>query len=242
VATRYWLVMPAAGSARRFGGRKQYERLGDATVLERALEPFLDDAQCLGGALVLAADDPQRDALASRWSPRLSLVEGGAERVHSVSLGLAALSSRAAPNDWILVHDAARPTLSTRDLAQLLERAQAEPHGALLATPVVDTLKRAQSPAAQGAAARCEATVSREQLWAAQTPQMFRFGLLCAALAAAIAAGRTPTDEAQAMEWQGHTALLVPSQDSNIKVTTASDLHLARAVLQARARGKESGS
>jgi 2-C-methyl-D-erythritol 4-phosphate cytidylyltransferase len=238
---RYWLVMPAAGAGRRFGGPKQYAMLGTRTVLERALQPFLDDPQCAGGSLVLAAADPQRARLAQQLDSRIELVVGGAERVQSVHRGLMALAARAAAADWVLVHDAARPTLSASDLSRLLQRAAAEPVGALLATPVADTLKRAQdTPGDDGY--RCAATLSRESLWLAQTPQMFHYAPLLLALERAIGAGRTPTDEAQAMEWQGFAALLVPAQDSNIKVTSAADLRLAQAILRARGgAGDEAG-
>lgn len=233
---RYWLVMPAAGAGRRFGSVKQYARLGQRTVLQRSLQCFLDDPQCAGGSLVLASTDPQRAQLLHELPERMMLVEGGAERAQSVCNGLRALQSRAQSDDWVLVHDAARPILSSTDLANLLRYGAADAVGALLATPVADTIKRArlQEGAAPDGLARCESTLSREALWLAQTPQMFRHAPLLHALEQAIAQGRKPTDEAQAMEWQGHAALLVPSQDHNLKVTTPSDLRLAQAILQQR--------
>jgi 2-C-methyl-D-erythritol 4-phosphate cytidylyltransferase len=233
---RYWLVMPAAGAGRRFGSAKQYARLGQRTVLELSLRPFLDDEQCAGGSLVLAVDDPQRAPLQRDLPPKMALVDGGTERAHSVCNGLRALEARASAEDWVLVHDAARPILSRADLAQLLRYGAGDSIGALLAIPVADTLKRAQvEPAAADGIARCEITLSREALWLAQTPQMFRYAPLRSALEQAIALGRKPTDEAQAMEWQGHAALLVTSHDQNIKVTTRADLMLAEAILAQRA-------
>lgn len=233
---RYWLVMPAAGAGRRFGSAKQYARLGQRTVLELSLQCFLDDRQCAGGAVVLAPEDPQRAQLLHDLPERMTLVEGGAERAQSVCNGLRALRSRAAGEDWVLVHDAARPILSPADLAKLLQYGAADEVGALLATPVADTVKRGRvlEAASGGGTARCESTLSREALWLAQTPQMFRYAPLLNALEQAIAQGRKPTDEAQAMEWQGHAALLVPSSDQNLKVTTPSDLRLAQAILQHR--------
>jgi len=234
---RYWLVMPAAGAGRRFGSAKQYARLGERTVLERSLQPFIEDEQCAGGSLVLAADDPQREALSRVLPGKIALVDGGPERAHSVCNGLRALEARASSNDWVLVHDAARPILSSSDLASLLRAGSADSVGALLATPVADTVKRALAPSGElpEGVRRCETTLSRELLWLAQTPQMFRYAPLRSALEQAIAQGRRPTDEAQAMEWQGHAALLVPSHDQNIKVTTRSDLMLAEAILHQRA-------
>jgi len=231
---RYWLVMPAAGAGRRFGSAKQYAPLAGRSVLETALQVFLADARCAGGTLVLAEDDPYRGELAGRLAPRIVVVSGGAERVHSVCNGLAALAARADPADWVLVHDAARPCLSAADLSRLLEHAGADEVGALLAVPVADTVKRAAQGDPRGA--RIGDTLPREALWLAQTPQMFRLAALRAALEQAIAARRLPTDEAQAMEWQGIAARLVQARDSNLKITNTADLALAEAILAARSR------
>jgi 2-C-methyl-D-erythritol 4-phosphate cytidylyltransferase len=231
---RYWIVMPAAGAGRRFGGSKQYALLGDRTVLETALQPFLEDPQCLGGSLLLAADDPHRSRLVAALPARVSVDEGGSERAHSVCNGLRALETRAGADDWVLVHDAARPALSAGDLQRLLQHGGLDTVGALLAAPVADTVKRAQDGNGQSGVRRCAATLPREALWLAQTPQMFLYAPLRAALERAVVEGRTPTDEAQAMEWQGHAALLVQAQDSNLKITTATDLLLAQAILRQR--------
>jgi 2-C-methyl-D-erythritol 4-phosphate cytidylyltransferase len=188
---------------------------------------------------VVAADDVTGAQLRSWLPARFELVAGGADRAHSVRNGLAALESRVQPEDWVLVHDAARPCLSSPDLNRLLEAGSSEPAGALLATPVADTVKQTE-PAASGADAAVDApvhtatTVARERLWLAQTPQMFRYGSLRAALERAAAAGRVPTDESQAMEWAGFSARLVAARDSNLKVTSAADLALAAAILDAR--------
>jgi 2-C-methyl-D-erythritol 4-phosphate cytidylyltransferase len=232
---RYWVVMPAAGASRRFGGeqRKQYAPLAGRTVLELALEPFLADARCLGVALALAGDDLDAVAGSYRLDERIWLLAGGVRRCDSVLLGLEALAARAAADDWVLVHDAARPCLSRADLERLLIAGQGHAIGALLAAPVTDTIKQAgvQAPSAPVS----ERTVDRETLWRALTPQMFRYARLVAALRSAQAAGRAPTDEAQALEWQGEQALLVAARDSNIKITNAEDLIVAAALLSARA-------
>jgi 2-C-methyl-D-erythritol 4-phosphate cytidylyltransferase len=231
---RYWLVMPAAGAGRRFGSTKQYALMGDRTVLETALQVFLDDPQCLGGSLMLAVDDPQRRRLVADLPPQLAVVDGGPERAYSVCNGLTALEGRAAADDWVLVHDAVRPVLSAADLQRVLQYGASDAVGALLAAPVADTVKRAQDGAGELGVRRCAVTLPREALWLAQTPQMFRYAPLRAALERAVAAGRMPTDEAQAMEWQGHAALLVQAQDSNLKITTTADLQLALAILRQR--------
>lgn len=237
----YWLVMPAAGAGRRFGAAlpKQYASLAGRTVIEWALAPFLDDPRCAACVVAVAADDPWWAEVAVRLTGRGSeiwVAAGGAERCDSVRNGLARLESVAADDDWVLVHDAARPCLENADLGVLLETLAADPTGGLLATPCADTLKRTQADAAGHAV---QATVPRESVWRALTPQMFRFGALCRALDAARAAGRRPTDEAQALEWAGARARLIAGSASNLKITTAEDLEIAQLLLARRA-GKES--
>lgn len=221
----YWLVMPAAGSGRRFGAAfpKQYLPLAGTTVIEHALAPFLDDSRCQGIVVALDPSDARFDALPVAHHPKLRTVPGGARRCDSVRKGLAALEAPA--DDWVLVHDAARPCLSRADRDALLHALAAHPVGGLLATPLADTLKRAD-PAGQ-----VQDTPSREGLWRALTPQMFPLGLLAGALDEAARVGREPTDEAQAVEWLGRTPRLVPGSAANIKITTAADLAIAAAVL-----------
>ncbi|MGH8211116.1 MAG: 2-C-methyl-D-erythritol 4-phosphate cytidylyltransferase [Steroidobacteraceae bacterium] len=241
---RYWLVMPAAGVGRRFGTTKpkQYAPLQGRTVIEWALAPFLADPSCAGVVVALAADDPYWGEVADRLTklagrmPELIFAGGGAERSQSVRKGLAALGPRAACDDWVLVHDAARPCLASNDLQHLLERLGAHRVGGLLATPAADTLKRASSDATPGAgvAPEIEQTVNRAGLWRALTPQMFRYEMLCDALDRALATGRSPTDEAQALEWMGERPVLVQGSAANIKITSADDLLLAAALLNAR--------
>jgi 2-C-methyl-D-erythritol 4-phosphate cytidylyltransferase len=280
---RYWLVMPAAGVGRRFGNTrpKQYAPLQGRTVIEWALAPFLADPSCAGVSISLAADDPYWGEVADRLAkldgrvPEIIRAGGGVERSHSVRKGLAALGTRAAAEDWVLVHDAARPCLSPNDLQHLLERLRTHPVGGLLATPAADTLKRASTEPAsskdltrstaqprssaeprRSAESRSSAetraganpslaplasadpevaqTVDRSGLWRALTPQMFRYEMLCDALDRSIAAGRMPTDEAQALEWVGEHPVLVQGSAANIKITSADDLVLATALLNAR--------
>jgi 2-C-methyl-D-erythritol 4-phosphate cytidylyltransferase len=227
--TRYWLVMPAAGESRRFGGTaKQHASLAGRTVLEVALQLFCDDARCRGIVLALSAQSMADSALLGRLAGKITPVLGGARRCDSVLAALGSLAAQAAAQDWVLVHDAARPCLSAADLDHLLLAGAAHPEGAVLAAAVTDTLKRADSER------RSEVTVSRDGLWRALTPQMLRYGPLCAALRAAVADGKEPTDEAQAMEWQGARPLLIPAEESNIKITNRQDLSLAAAILSAR--------
>jgi 2-C-methyl-D-erythritol 4-phosphate cytidylyltransferase len=233
---RYWLVMPAAGSGRRFQGDqpKQYAPLLGRTVIEWALAPFLGDPRCAHGVVVIAEGDASWHRVAARLgSERLSATPGGGERSVSVRRGLAALAGRAAPADWVLVHDAARPCLEAGDLERLLERVDAHGGGGLLAARATDTLKQAQ-PGASAGDVSVARTIDRAELWRALTPQMFRYGALGAALDAAHAAGRHPTDEAQALEWRGESPLLVEGAATNLKLTTSTDLKLAEALLRAR--------
>jgi 2-C-methyl-D-erythritol 4-phosphate cytidylyltransferase len=229
---RYWLVMPAAGVGRRFGNTKpkQYALLQGRTVIEWALAPFLADPSCAGVSVCLAADDPYWGEVAERLAnAKIIVAAGGTERSHSVRKGLEALAGRATAEDWVLVHDAARPCLSSADLQQLLESLAAHPVGGILATPAADTLKRAAAGAPS-----IDQTVDRAGLWRALTPQMFRYKMLSDALDRAFASGRLPTDEAQAVEWAGEHPALVQGSAANIKITSADDLVLAAALLNAR--------
>jgi 2-C-methyl-D-erythritol 4-phosphate cytidylyltransferase len=225
---QYWLIMPAAGSGRRFGATvpKQYLQLAGRTVIEHALAAFLADERCRGIVVALDPDDSRFASLPLSSEPRMKIAAGGAQRCDSVRNALDAIAG--ADEDWVLVHDAARPCLSRSDLDALIAALSCDPAGGLLATPLSDTLKRADH------GQRAVDTPSRDSLWRALTPQMFRLGLLRSALRAAQAAGREPTDEAQAMEWAGHTPLLVAGRADNLKVTSPADLALAAAVLAAR--------
>jgi 2-C-methyl-D-erythritol 4-phosphate cytidylyltransferase len=160
--------------------------------------------------------------------PRVITTHGGKERSHSVRNGLAALSGRAGADDWVLVHDAARPCVLRQDVDRLLERVQSHRVGGLLAAPAADTLKRA------GEDKDVIETVDRSHLWRALTPQMFRYRPLCDALDRAQEKGRSPTDEAQALEWMGERPLIVEGSTTNIKITSADDLVIAVALLGAR--------
>jgi 2-C-methyl-D-erythritol 4-phosphate cytidylyltransferase len=233
---KYYLVMPAAGSGRRFEGDtpKQYSPLLGRTVIEWALAPFLGDPRCAHAVVVIAESDSSWQRIAARaGGERLSATHGGSERSLSVRRGLAALEGRADRDDWVLVHDAARPCLAPGDLEKLIRRVTGAGSGGLLAVHAADTLKEARAaPAGEGfAVAR---TVDRTDLWRALTPQMFHFGPLCAALDAAHSSGRYPTDEAQALEWRGESPLIVEAVAANLKLTTGEDLALAEAVLRSR--------
>ncbi|HEU4592463.1 MAG TPA: 2-C-methyl-D-erythritol 4-phosphate cytidylyltransferase [Steroidobacteraceae bacterium] len=231
---RYFLVIPAAGSGRRFASAspKQYAPLGSSTVIEHALAPFESDPDCAGIVVALSAQDAAWPGIAARRSRLIETAEGGEQRAHSVRNALRALATRVRDDDWIMVHDAARPCFASSDLALLKRELAAHPVGGLLAMPLADTLKRALEPGSQ--VTHVDATLDRDGLWRAATPQVFRFGVLLRALEAALNSGRVPTDEAQAIEWSGQRPRLIAGRADNIKVTTADDLVLAGAILGIR--------
>lgn len=225
-----WAVVPAAGIGRRFGAGtpKQYLPLAGRSVIEHSLRAVLDHADVDGVMVALAAGDagwPGWRELAGK--PVLTCV-GGRERADSVLAALQALPASVSEDQWVLVHDAARPCLHRDDLARLLAKGQDDPVGALLAAPVRDTLKRA------GEAGQCLGTEPREGLWRALTPQLFRRGGLTRALEAARRAGVVVTDEAMAVERLGLRPCLVEGRDDNLKITTPADLALAEFILSRR--------
>ncbi len=223
---RYWLIVPAAGVGRRFGEQKpkQYVEVHGLSLLEWSLKPFMADERCAGIVVALGPGDPFWPAVATKLA-RVVTAAGGAERSQSVRNGLAALEGQIKASDWVLVHDAARPCLPAEDLDRLVETLQSHPVGGLLAARASDTLKAA------GDDLQVVRTVDRAGLWRALTPQMFRYGRLCEALDAALAAGRVPTDESQAIEWLGDLPQIVAGSAANLKVTAPEDLLVAAALL-----------
>jgi 2-C-methyl-D-erythritol 4-phosphate cytidylyltransferase/2-C-methyl-D-erythritol 2,4-cyclodiphosphate synthase len=232
-----WAVVPAAGRGARFesiqsNGPKQYARLAGATVLEWSLSALLHEPRVAGIVVALAADDTQwADLAGSMTASKIETTIGGATRQESVMSGLKTLEGKAAGDDWILVHDAARPCLTSADLTALIDAlevgddASNTVNGALLAVPIHDTVKRERGGVAVD-------TVDRTGLWRALTPQVFPHGRLRQALEEAATLGLAVTDEAQAMERLGLPAQLVRGSSFNIKVTTVSDLVMAESILR----------
>jgi 2-C-methyl-D-erythritol 4-phosphate cytidylyltransferase/2-C-methyl-D-erythritol 2,4-cyclodiphosphate synthase len=233
-APRVWAVVPAAGRGARFGAEepKQYARLRGAPLVQWTLQALLAEPRMAGVMVALAAGDTRWPAVAARLDPaRIHTTQGGDSRQLSVLRGLVALGAHAAPGDWVLVHDAARPCLTGHDLGALIDALQPAVDGAVLGAPLVDTIKRAAAGVSTG-------TVDREGLWRALTPQAFRLDALRAALEEAAFAGVTVTDEAQAMERLGKRPLLVAGSPFNIKVTQAGDLEAAARILGSRGGGQ----
>lgn len=232
MTTRLWAVLPAAGVGRRMGSTvpKQYLELAGRAVIEHTLELFVSHARIAGVVVALGVEDGYWDATAYAAHPRVRRAPGGAERCHSVLNALAALDGEADADDWVLVHDAARPCLRPDDLERLIDALLDDDVGGLLGIQVRDTMKRA------GADERIDATVDRSSLWHAYTPQMFRLGLLRRALHEALEAGDLVTDDASAIERLGLAPRLIEGHADNIKITRAEDLPLAHFHLQRQGR------
>jgi 2-C-methyl-D-erythritol 4-phosphate cytidylyltransferase len=226
------VLVPAAGGGSRFGGSapKQYAAIAGVPVLARTLARLRDGVPADATYVVLAADDLHYERMAGRPADVDVLRCGGATRAQTVRNALAALRDACADDDWVLVHDAARPCVPRDALARLVAHLRDEPVGGLLAVPVADTLKRGDADAD---APRVSDTVPRTGLWQAQTPQMFRYGVLARAFADD--AALTCTDEAQAVERSGGAPLLVRGSPANLKITFPDDIELAAAILAAQA-------
>jgi 2-C-methyl-D-erythritol 4-phosphate cytidylyltransferase/2-C-methyl-D-erythritol 2,4-cyclodiphosphate synthase len=224
---RCFALVPCAGLGERAGsgGPKQYAMVAGRSVVAHSLAALLRVARIEMTLVVLAPGDAQFEAAAPGlivWAERC----GGASRAASVRGGLAALQQRGARrDDWVLVHDAARCLVRSVQIEQLIDACVGDPVGGLLALPVADTLKQAD---AQG---RVQATVERTNKWAAQTPQMFRLGMLSDALDRA---GDAVTDEASAVEACGHAPKLVPGDADNFKLTWPDDFARAERILRSR--------
>jgi len=224
-------IVPAAGAGQRAqrgpdDAPKQYRPIKGQPMLRWTVRAVLADARVAQVRVAVAPNDTRARTLLADLPRTLCRSCGGATRARTV---LAALRDAALADDvWVLVHDAARPGLPAAALTRLLDTCLAHGRGGLLALPVADTVKRASSavstlPAPTTAPATVAATVPREDLWLAQTPQLFRAGALQRALQAALDAGVEPSDEACAMEMLGETPLLVPGSARNLKVTWPQD-------------------
>ncbi len=224
---RCYALVPCAGVGERAGpgGPKQYREVAGRSVVAHTLAALAAVPRLAATLVVLAPEDREFERHApGAW--RVARV-GGATRAASVANGLAVLAAEGADDaDWVLVHDAARCLVRPTDIERLIAACEDDAVGGLLALPVADTLKR------ESGAGRVAATLERRGTWQAQTPQMFRLGLLRAALAAA---GDAVTDEAGAIEALGHAPKLVPGALENFKLTWPADFALAERLLRTRA-------
>jgi 2-C-methyl-D-erythritol 4-phosphate cytidylyltransferase len=227
-APRYFALIPAAGVGARMGAArpKQYMHIAGKPMLRYTFDAFLSSELIAGTFVVVSEEDGFIDALAPAGVRVLRC--GGASRMESVRNALDALADQLRDDDWVLVHDAARPGLNAALIARLIDAVGEDPVGGLLALPVVDTVKRA------GGVGKVQ-TVSRDGLWLAQTPQMFRYRLLREALGAA-ADPDAITDDASAVEALGHAPRLVEGHPCNLKVTLPTDIRIAEMYLTAPER------
>lgn len=222
----FWCVVPAAGRGTRVGGDcpKQYLPLAGRPLILHTLERLAAHPRIAGLLVTLGSSDVHWPAIDSLHGKPVFTAIGGAERSDSVLAGLEALPANVGADDFILVHDAARPCVRQADISRLIDLCTAV-DGGLLGAPLRDTLKRVND------ASRSMATEPRDERWRAFTPQMFRRGQLSAALHDVAARGVKVSDEAMAMEQAGFAPLLVEGAEDNIKITTAADFALAEFLL-----------
>lgn len=227
---KYFGVVPAAGRGERASNTrpKQYAEIAGASMLQHSLRPLLACGRLAAIVVALNPDDAGELLDALQREPVVRIVSGGDTRAQSVDKALNALDADADADDWVLVHDGARPCLPDEDLRRLLDDLSEDPVGGLLAAPIGDTVKIC-------ADGRVRHTARREEMARALTPQMFRYGLLRDAMREALVRGDPPADEAEAMERAGHPIRLVAGAASNIKVTYPEDLSVAEAILSRRA-------
>lgn len=227
--TKLWAVIPAAGSGSRFSKTelKQYQYIQDRTVLEHTIRR-ISQLPLNGYVLAIGTQDTFAQTLAFQNIDKAHFCTGGAERVHSVLNALNHLLNFADENDWVLVHDAARPCVTIDCLNALVAKAIESNDSAILAIPVRDTLKQVKT------GDHIDKTVSRDALWQAQTPQITKIGKLKKAIEHALENNVTITDEASALEYMGETVRVVMGRSDNIKITYPDDLELARLILQSQ--------
>lgn len=226
-----WCILPAAGVGARMQADcpKQYLKLYGKTILERTLEKLLSIPELKGIVVCVSPFDQLWPTLSVMRDPRIRVVEGGAERSQSVLNGLWSLEGELNNSSWVMVHDAARPCVRVSDVHHLMEQLGDHLVGGILGVKVSDTLKRVSDTFG------IEATVDRSPLWQAQTPQMFRYGLLTSSLSRALKQELAVTDEASALELAGYAPIMVEGHRDNIKVTLPEDLMMAEMILKAQA-------
>ncbi|MCH9643354.1 MAG: 2-C-methyl-D-erythritol 4-phosphate cytidylyltransferase [Gammaproteobacteria bacterium] len=219
-------MIPAAGASTRMKSDvpKQYISIHNKTVLEHVLEVFLQHPLVSRIVVVLDGDDTHWSKLECAQHPKVMVTVGGESRVHSVLNGVMAVNPFSQPSDWVIVHDAARPCMTQAVLDRLIDAVKDGEVGGIVGVPVADTLKKVADDC-------IEATVDRDHVWAAQTPQMFRYQVLCDALCHAIDNDLPVTDEASAIEHAGVQPKMVLGDARNIKITTPQDLKMAQQFL-----------
>ena len=222
----FWAVVPAAGVGKRMNADrpKQYLALAGKTVIEQTIMRLLQANVFSAVAVAISAEDPYWPELTISKNEQVITAPGGKERADSVLSGLNSIRAKAKSDDWVLVHDAARPCLTTQDIKLLIDTLKNDDVGGILALSSHDTLKRVKDH-------EILETLDRRTIWRALTPQMFRYGMLKSALEESVGDPRI-TDEASALELKGFIPKIVEGRPDNIKITRPEDLALAQFYLE----------
>ncbi len=224
---RYWVVIPAAGVGKRMGidKPKQYISVYDKTIIEHTINCFIKREEIEGVVVVISETDEYWPKLSISKHEKVITAPGGDERYQSVFNGIHALQNKAEDNDWVMVHDAARPCLNQSAIDRLMINLRTHDVGGILALPCRDTMKKANE------SGEIVETVERESLWQAQTPQMFKYGKLYSAIEKILNENVVVTDEAMAMELSGYKPMLVQGHQENIKITHKDDIQCLKLYL-----------
>lgn len=228
---QHWAIVPAAGIGSRVGASipKQYININAKTVIEHTLGKLVDCKVISKIVVALSKDDDIFNSLTSVKSLPIETVEGGRDRCDSVLAGLEYLKTIASDNDWVLVHDAARPCIEINDIHRMIAKLDNHEVGGILGVPVRDTMKRVVD---NNGIKEISKTESRDNLWHALTPQMFRLDTLYQAMLKCRENNVSVTDEASAIEYVGLKPVMIEGSANNIKITQAEDLQLAELYLK----------
>ncbi len=226
-SSKYWVVIPAAGVGSRMGvdKPKQYISINNKTIIEHTIDCFIDREEIEKIVIAISKEDEFWPTLPISNNEKIITAPGGEERYQSVLNSLQTLSGKAESSDWVMVHDAARPCLNQSAIDRLVIELRSHDVGGILAMPCRDTMKRANDDG------EIDKTVERDLLWHAQTPQMFKYGMLLSAIEDALKNKTVVTDESMAIERMGFKPMLVHGHQENMKLTHKDDLEPLKAYL-----------
>ena len=227
---KIWAILPAAGAGKRFSTQKpkQFFQLNGQLMAEHSLQRLLSVKSIQSIMIPCDSNIPLWSKVPSLQNPKVQMVAGGEQRVNSVLNGLQAIADQASDSDWVLVHDIARPCVTSQDINKLITAVEGHAVGGILTASVNETLKKVSLDQ------QIEATLDRAQYRLAQTPQLFKYGLLKTAIENCLQQGITPTDEAFAIENADLPVLAVEGRHDNIKITRQEDLAIASAILNSQ--------
>ncbi|MBH32611.1 MAG: 2-C-methyl-D-erythritol 4-phosphate cytidylyltransferase [Gammaproteobacteria bacterium] len=229
-SNKIWCILPAAGAGKRYGNNKKiYEKIGDKTIIEHSANPFLQNEKINKIIIALKSLDSMWTTTPLANNEKIITVSGGKTRAESVFNSMNIMKKEGIEqDDWVIVHDAARPCLSELNLRRFIKYNIDDQVGGIMATPLNDTLKAASSLKI------VIQTIPREDLWKAETPQMFRFSILFEAISKCIDENKKITDESSAVETLGYRPRIFESIENNIKITYKKDLNLAKRIIEER--------